>query len=144
MMTADGFPTRLRRRREDLGLRQEDAAKLLGVGVRTIGRWESGDSTPGAEHLDAIEAHLGLALVPVPEAQAADILAQITAELESVRHFLARSAASDTITLRHRNGAVALVSIRVFEKEEEGPTTDLAAVVTSAALAAGWAEHLVP
>ena len=36
----------LRRRRERAGLRQEDLAKLAGVSIRTIIRWEQGEELP--------------------------------------------------------------------------------------------------
>jgi DNA-binding transcriptional regulator YiaG len=35
-------------------LSQRDAADLLNVSVRTVGRWERGDSTPAEDHYNTL------------------------------------------------------------------------------------------
>lgn len=55
---ASPWPERLRRFRTDRGLTQTDAAKLVGVDLRTWQRWEGGESSPSRtaalfiEHLE--------------------------------------------------------------------------------------------
>lgn len=48
---ADRFPERLRARRDDLGLAQEEVARRVGVAVRVYARWEAGETEPRAKHL---------------------------------------------------------------------------------------------
>ena len=48
-MTWDTIRKRMRRRREVLGWSQEEAAHRCGVGVNTLGRWETNTSCPSVE-----------------------------------------------------------------------------------------------
>ena len=49
----------LRKRRLELGLRQEDLAKRLALSVSTITHWERNDDPPAARHLPKIIEFLG-------------------------------------------------------------------------------------
>jgi len=49
----------IRKRRLDLGLRQCDLAVQFGVGVMTIGTWESGDAKPLIRFVPQVRAFLG-------------------------------------------------------------------------------------
>ncbi len=40
------FPERFKEARKDMGLKQEEAAKLFGVSQSTIAKWEHGDLIP--------------------------------------------------------------------------------------------------
>ena len=44
----------LKAARINVGLSQKDVAKILKVSNKTIHSWESGDTSPGAKHIDAI------------------------------------------------------------------------------------------
>lgn len=50
----------LARRRVAAGLRQEDLAAQLGIGIATLKRWEGGHTAPGAEDLFQWAAVLGV------------------------------------------------------------------------------------
>ena len=64
----DGVPigVRIARRRQVLGMRQEDLARKLGVSRITVSNWESGKHPPKRK-LGAIEAVLGISLGDEPE-----------------------------------------------------------------------------
>ncbi|MBI4410044.1 MAG: helix-turn-helix transcriptional regulator [Gemmatimonadetes bacterium] len=49
----------VRKRRLDLGLRQKDLARRLGVNVNTVTNWEVGRSTPALWHVPGIIRFLG-------------------------------------------------------------------------------------
>lgn len=58
----------LRKRRFDLGLRQRDVARLLGVDEMTVNNWERGRTTPAPRLREGIIAFLNWApLKPVRE-----------------------------------------------------------------------------
>ena len=65
---ADGAPigARIARRRQALGMRQEDLARKLGVARVTVSNWESGKHPPKRK-LGAIEEVLGISLSDEPE-----------------------------------------------------------------------------
>lgn len=50
----------LRQARADKGLTQAQLATILGVGIRTVARWEAGDSVPNATQLGALFILLGV------------------------------------------------------------------------------------
>lgn len=52
------------RRREALGLSQEDVAKELGVGRRSLQRWEAGDAEPPAKRMFQWAGLLGVSIAP--------------------------------------------------------------------------------
>ena len=54
----------LARRRTEWGLSQETLAKHLGIGRRTLQRWESGEADPPAKRLFQWAARLGVAIAP--------------------------------------------------------------------------------
>lgn len=54
----------LHRRRLEMGLRQEDVARLGAFSLRTLERWESGDSEPPGFALFRWCSVLGVALTP--------------------------------------------------------------------------------
>jgi transcriptional regulator with XRE-family HTH domain len=66
---ADGLPigVRIARRRQALGMRQEDLARKLGVSKSSVANWESGKHFPQRK-LGAVEAVLGISLDTAPEA----------------------------------------------------------------------------
>lgn len=55
----DTLSAKLKRRRLELGLRQVDAASLLGIGENTLVDWERGQSRPTARSYPAIIVFLG-------------------------------------------------------------------------------------
>lgn len=65
---ADGAPigVRIARRRQALGMRQEDLARKLGVSKSSVANWESGKHFPKRK-LGAVEAVLGISLDGEPE-----------------------------------------------------------------------------
>lgn len=63
----DGLPAQLLRRRRELGLRQKEAADLIGVSEFTLGNWESGDNQPMIQHWPAIIDYLGYEPWPAPQ-----------------------------------------------------------------------------
>jgi len=65
---ADRLPigVRIARRRQALGMRQEDLARRLGVARVTVSNWESGKHPPKRK-LGAIEEVLGVSLADEPE-----------------------------------------------------------------------------
>jgi transcriptional regulator with XRE-family HTH domain len=65
----DGVPigVRIKRRRQVLGMRQEDLARKLGVSRGTVATWEAGKHFP-LRKLGAVEAVLGISLDEQPEA----------------------------------------------------------------------------
>ena len=52
------FATELHRRRKHLLMSQEQAAREIGVSVRTVQSWEAGSAFPQARHRDAINEFL--------------------------------------------------------------------------------------
>lgn len=106
---------RLRERRRELGLTQEEVAARLGVAQQTVGRWEAGASRPrDAVHLEAVAGFLGVsreeAIVAsyvrmTPELEAAPALERLeliaaaletlTAVVSELRRDLARGGAVD-------------------------------------------------
>lgn len=44
----------LKAARVNKGLGQKDAAKILGVSNKTLGRWENGETAPKQNYIDAI------------------------------------------------------------------------------------------
>lgn len=44
----------LKAARINVGLSQKEVAKILGISNKTIHSWESGDTSPGAKHIDAL------------------------------------------------------------------------------------------
>lgn len=56
---------KLFRRRETMGLRQSDVADRGGFGLRSLERWENGDSEPGTFNLFLWCSVLGVRLTPV-------------------------------------------------------------------------------
>ena len=44
----------LKAARINAGLTQKEAAKALGISNKTLHSWEKGDTSPSAEHIDAI------------------------------------------------------------------------------------------
>lgn len=55
----------IRIRREEIGLAQEELARLLGVKQQTISRWEKGSVTPPPKRLAALADVLNLELDPL-------------------------------------------------------------------------------
>ena len=69
LVMADGLPIgiRIARRRQALGMRQEDLARKLGVSKSSVANWESGKHFPKRK-LGAVEQVLGVRLDgPEPE-----------------------------------------------------------------------------
>jgi len=52
------FASEFRRRRQELGLRQEDAARACRVSQSVISRWEGGEDIPSPQSRDAVAAFL--------------------------------------------------------------------------------------
>jgi putative transcriptional regulator len=50
----------LRKIREDKALSQESFARLLGVSVRTVARWESGMSRPSSLAVEKLQRSIGV------------------------------------------------------------------------------------
>jgi y4mF family transcriptional regulator len=63
-----------RRRRVELGLRQDELAALAGVGVRTVHAIEAGKSTVRLDVLSAVARALGLDLAVVSPAGSTSLL----------------------------------------------------------------------
>ena len=53
--------SRLRNERDSRAITQAEAVKLLGVPQATYAGWETGRTTPGPQHFDALAAFLGIA-----------------------------------------------------------------------------------
>lgn len=53
-----GFGERLRKRRKELGLRQEDIAEHLGVRISTVSQWETSTHTPDIDTVQMLAQHL--------------------------------------------------------------------------------------
>lgn len=51
------FPGRLKEERDRLELSQAALGKLLGVDIKTIGKWERGETWPTARHLFSLREH---------------------------------------------------------------------------------------
>lgn len=68
---ADGAPIgiRIARRRQALGMRQEDLARQLGVSKSSVANWETGKHFPKRK-LGLVEQVLGISLDGEPEAEA--------------------------------------------------------------------------
>jgi transcriptional regulator with XRE-family HTH domain len=68
------FGERLQRLRSERGLSQEALARAVDVSVRTVARWEAGESGPGLKVAQLVAAALGCKLAdfvaPEPEAEA--------------------------------------------------------------------------
>lgn len=67
---ATNEPEELRRRRELLGMTQDELAERLGVPLNTLSRWERGDSRPDAEGMlelamDQLELLRGMDVDPL-------------------------------------------------------------------------------
>lgn len=58
----DALGDRLKARRLELGLRQVDAARKVGVAHKTFAHWEQGVRLPAVLHWPAIDAFLGYCL----------------------------------------------------------------------------------
>jgi len=56
--------TLLMRRREELGISQEALAALLGIGRRTLQRWESGEAEPPGMRMFQWAGVLGVRIAP--------------------------------------------------------------------------------
>jgi len=61
MARIDDVGARIRRRRQELGLTQEELAVLVGVSARAVIRWELGRNFP-SRHQGRLEAVLGIRL----------------------------------------------------------------------------------
>lgn len=48
-------PADIKTRREEAGMAPEDLASVLGISTRTLGRWESGESSPKKSDLIAMD-----------------------------------------------------------------------------------------
>lgn len=68
LVMADGLPIgiRIARRRQALGMRQEDLARKLGVSKSSVANWESGKHFPKRK-LGLVEQVLGISLDGQPE-----------------------------------------------------------------------------
>lgn len=51
---ASDLGAQIRKAREDAGFRREEMAVNLGVGLRTIQRWETGETAPSIKRLSLI------------------------------------------------------------------------------------------
>lgn len=58
----DFFPKRLRQRRRELDLTQEDLAFRLNIGQYTISAWETGKAMPEADNLIALSRELSVSI----------------------------------------------------------------------------------
>ncbi|WP_281168432.1 helix-turn-helix domain-containing protein [Desulfovirgula thermocuniculi] len=56
------FGERLRKRRMELGLRQEDVGKWVHVGKSTVSQWENGIHMPDMETVSILANHLGVSV----------------------------------------------------------------------------------
>ena len=68
LVMTDGAPIgiRIARRRQALGMRQEDLARKLGVSKSSVANWESGKHFPKRKQ-GAVEQVLGISLDDTPE-----------------------------------------------------------------------------
>lgn len=66
-MATDGIGTQIRKRRQVLGMTQDELAAELHVSRSTVTSWESGKHFP-LRYLGAIEHVLGVSLTGVPDA----------------------------------------------------------------------------
>jgi transcriptional regulator with XRE-family HTH domain len=57
--TPDGFADRLKQAQAEAGLKNEDLARVVGVSVRLLQRWRSGDGEPSGPNLAALTRALG-------------------------------------------------------------------------------------
>jgi transcriptional regulator with XRE-family HTH domain len=63
----NGFSERFKARRGELGLTQEQTAQTCGVSLRTVARWELGQSEPNSAIVwRRVNAFLGDAVTPTP------------------------------------------------------------------------------
>ena len=53
-----GIGAAIRRRRDELKIKQAEAARRLGVDISTVSCWEAGKYGPGAENLDKVAEFL--------------------------------------------------------------------------------------
>ena len=72
----DSLGARLRRRRRELGLAQQDAAALLGADSKSVMWWERGERVPLVSAYPAIIAYLGYEPWPEPQTLGAALLAE--------------------------------------------------------------------
>jgi len=78
MADAGSIGVRIARRRQVLGMRQEDLAARLGVAKSTVAKWETGVHFPKRK-LGAVEAVLGISLSGEPDAPVSPVPAEILA-----------------------------------------------------------------
>jgi transcriptional regulator with XRE-family HTH domain len=72
----DSLGARLRRRRRELGLRQDEAAKLLGVDPKSVMWWERDERPPIVSAYPAIISFLGSEPWPEPQTLGEALLAE--------------------------------------------------------------------
>jgi len=65
----------IRKRRLDLGLKQTEAAKLIGCNELTVVNWEKGHTAPRINHLPGVVAFLGYNPLPSGDGIAARLVA---------------------------------------------------------------------
>lgn len=65
-LSGDDLPSRLRRRRKELGLHQPEAAALLGISKASMWQWEMGIAVPEDRYYPAIICFLGYEPWPEP------------------------------------------------------------------------------
>jgi len=114
---ADGIPigTRIARRRQALGMRQEDLAARVGVSRAAVANWESGKHFP-LRKLGAVEQALGISLDDEPESDDLPTPEELARLHEHIREVLgddagpvseAVDAAVTGAPLRRRRGAAS-------------------------------------
>jgi len=72
----DSLGARLRRRRRELGLHQDEAAALLGADPKSVMWWERDERLPFVHFYPAIIAYLGFEPWPEPQTLGAALLAE--------------------------------------------------------------------
>ena len=57
----------IRKRRLDLGIRQVDAARIIGCNVMSVVNWEKGHIQPRVDHMPGIVSFLGFTSSTIPK-----------------------------------------------------------------------------
>ena len=88
MLPAESFGQRIRTRRTELGMTQQQLADLMFVSRRTIINWESGNSLPDISMLARLASHLNLETIELLDNMAAADSRPIVIAVESNEYIL--------------------------------------------------------
>ena len=88
MLPAESFGQRIRTRRTEMGLTQQQLADLMFVSRRTIINWESGNSLPDISMLARLASHLDLGTIELLDEMATPDNRPIIIAVESNEYIL--------------------------------------------------------